>query len=831
MSAILQSVPFIRHPSYLPKASASPWANAADFPYNSRDLTLGESTGICTFRRVFTVKKGLKKASVTATALGLYDIFCNGVRVGEDELKPGWTDYTVRALEDTFDLTPYLSEGENALAIEVSNGWWSSRISFGRYGYKPTALCCRITLDYGERCDRIDTDPSWQVTTDGPIRTADIWDGCYYDARRPQVIRGEGDGWESAVLAEDFCAVDTRIGPPVRVQTALSRSPRTSTLYAGVEDDGTERGAIRVLRRAFGDGCEKTFLRPGQILQLDLGQNCVGRPCLSFDAPKDATVILRFAEMCNDSGDPDHHGDGPKGSAYLENYRSAASQLVYRASGEEVRDFSPKHTFYGCRYLELTCDHPLTLTALTFEVLCSDITPAGDFSCSNAEINQLFSNIQWGLRSNYISIPTDCPQRDERLGWTGDTQVFCGAAMYLANVHTFLAEWLRTARDSQREDGSYQDVIPDVLMYNPGAAAGWGDAGIIVPWRLYTVYKDKTLLREHFDSMERYMACLDALGGPRPTYGDWLNYEVTDSRYVADCYYIYDATLMEKIASVLAKDSSAPRYAARAAHYRALRAALTEKFAEKYIADGDLTVRTQSSYLLALYFGTVPASLRPTLIRKLEDKIVQNNYTLSTGFLGTGILCQTLSEVGLDHLCYSLLLQTADPSWLYSVRQGATTVWERWNSYTKENGFGNVAMNSFNHYAYGVIAEWLFARMAGIAPDESHPGFEEFLLQPTPDLRTPEQIPAGQDRITHAKASYRSPCGLIESEWEWHDEIFVWRCTVPEGTTAHVALPIMKECATFTLNSITVPLNQLGKVEGGRLHFDLSAGQYTVTIN
>ncbi len=828
MNAVLHHVPFIRHPSYAPKASASPWVNAADFPYNSRALVLGAADGICTFRRIFTVEKGLKGAVITAAALGIYDIFCNGIRVGEDELKPGWTDYTVRVLEDSFDLTNYLREGENVIAVQVSNGWFSGRISFGRYGYKPTALSCRIALDYGDNGTVIDTDGSWQVTVDGPIRTADIWDGCYYDARLPDPIKGGACHWLDAVPADGVCTVSTRIGPPVRVQKELCRKPIASTVYDGVEDDGSEWGTVHAVRRTFGDGCEKMTLRPGQTLLLDLGQNCVGRPCLSFAAPKDATLVVRFAEMCNDSGDPVRHGDGPKGSAYLQNYRSAASQTVFVSAGEQVTDFAPKHTFFGCRYLELTCSAPLTLTALSFEVLVSDIRPVGDFVCSDAEVNQLFSNILWGLRSNYVSVPTDCPQRDERLGWTGDTQVFSTAAAYLYDVHAFLAEWIRTARDSQRPDGGYTDVIPDVLMSSSSGAAGWGDAGIIVPWRLYTVYGDKEVLREHFESMEKYMDLLAQLGSTRPIYGDWLNYEVTDKQYVADCYYVYDAALMEKICTVLSEDGDA--FADRAAHYSALREELKAKFADKYLADGDLTVRTQTAYLMALHFDIVPIELRADFIKKLEDKIVANSYTLSTGFLGTGMLCQTLSEVGLDHLCYSLLLQTADPSWLYSVRQGATTVWERWNSYTKESGFGNVAMNSFNHYAYGVIAEWLFANMAGIAPDEAHPGYGEFFLRPTPDLREDGQIPAGQKRITHASARYDSPVGLIESAWEWQGERFVWRCTVPERAVAHVRLPLIGDGTKLTLNGIETDASALGEIREGRLHFDLNAGRYTVTV-
>lgn len=830
----LTNVSFIRHPAHIVTPYPLTWDDPARFPFNSRSQSLDARQGICTFLRTFTLQKQLVSAALHATALGIFDLYLNGERIGCDELKPGWTDYTKRVMVYSYDITAQILSGDNLLAAEVSNGWWSSRISFGYYGYRPLAFCCKVILNYTDGTEEIiETDDHWQVTSEGPIRTADIWDGCYYDARRPlPYLQVPQETLVYAVPFTDHTALPSPLrGPTVRVQKEYCRTPCSATVYRGHEEDGTEYGRIHVHSQKNGIHCERTSLLPGDTLLLDFGQNIVGRPSMTFTAPRDTTLTVYFAEMLNDSGDAARHGDGPQGSAYLENYRSALSRIVYVSSGERAVNFSPKHVFYGYRYLEITVDRPTEIETIIGEVLSADLRQTSSFNCSDAEVNRLFSNILWGQRGNYLSIPTDCPQRDERLGWTGDTQIFCVAGAYNADIQQFMRKWLQDARDSQKEEGGYPDVIPTcVFPDSPGASAGWGDAGIIVPYHMYVMYHDTELLREHFASMEKYMEALASYGGPRPVYGDWLNYDHTDNQYIADCYYIYDAALMQKHASVLSQ-SDDDFFANRASHYAALHKKLSAAFAEKYIVDNDLTLHTQTAYLLALHFDIVPQKLRPVLTEKLRNKIIEQNYTLSTGFIGTGILCQTLSEVGLDDLCYSLLLQTADPSWLYSVRQGATTVWERWNSYTASNGFGNVSMNSFNHYAYGAVAEWLFARMVGIMPDEAHPGFSHFFLCPTPDLRPDASIPAGQKRITYARAHYDSCAGRIESAWEWQSHTFVYRCTIPKGSEACVILPPLGTVQSLTVNQRHMTLQELGaKTDRQRVSFPLGAGSYEIRI-
>ena len=379
-----------------------------------------------------------------------------------------------------------------------------------------------------------------------------------------------------------------------------------------------------------------------------------------------------------------------------------------------------------------------------------------------------------------MSVPTDCPQRDERLGWTGDTQVFCGAAAYNANVNGFFRKWARDVRDSQREDGSVGDVIPSVLNGNASMNnASWADATLIVPYKIYLFFGDRSLLEDHYDSMIKYMEKLATypLGGRPNAYADWLSYEPTSKEYISFTTYANDADLMSKIAAELS-EKEGDRYDLDAKKYAQIFEEVKAKFNERFVKDGDLTERTQCTYLIALRFGLVDGEVRENCIKALVSKIKANGYKLSTGFVGTGMLNQTLSEVGEDALAYSLLLQGGNPSWIYSLRQGATTVWERWNSYTLETGFGDVGMNSYNHYAYGAVGEWFYETICGILPGEQG-GFRQFRLAPEPG-----------GSFTRACAEYDSLYGKIVSGWELQkDGSLLWNITVPFGTEATLVMP------------------------------------------
>ncbi len=819
---------FIIYPGYTAEEHSHPW-QGNDRVYNNRSLELLPGMGLQTFLKRFTPREGVKSAILRITSLGIFEAMLNGRRIGTegiyDELMPLWTDYRYRVFEVEYDLMPYLKKrGENTFAARVSNGWWAGRISFGFYGFKAPSLCAEIEMAYKDgSVELIATDEAWEAAVAGPVLAADIWDGEYFDARiADPAAAPESVEWKPAEIFKDYtCEVVPFEGERVRVNEYMK--PMSAVVWRNTKKNGSDFGEIIATKKVAGEGCETLRLRAGQHLMLDFGQNMVGRPSLAVKAANGTRIDCLFAEMLNDSGDRSRGNDGPKGSIYIENYRSALSRLTYIAaasgSRKQLNIFKPLHTFYGFRYIEITADRDIEVECVTGEVVGSCLDGLGSFECSNAEVNKLYSNIEWGMKGNYLSAPTDCPQRDERLGWTGDTQIFCGAASYIADTYSFLRRWLGDARDSQRGyGGAYCDVIPRVFG-NPGGNAAWGDAGLIVTYKLWLMYGKEEVVAENYDAMEDYMRYLEQFGleGPNTAYGDWLNYDVTDKRYVAVCYYAYDASLMEKFSHILGKSD-------RAEYYHELFCRIVAHYKEKYVSDGEIQIKTQTGYLLPLAFDMLDGELREKSVELLKQKIIDNNYTLSTGFVGTGILNQTLSKLGLDDLAYSLLLQTADPSWLYSVRQGATTVWERWNSYTKETGFGNVGMNSFNHYAYGVVAEWMYSSMAGILPDEAQPGFDEhFVLSPRPDTRAESEMPKGQSRITMASASYRG----ISSRWEYENGRFVWSFIVPQGSTARVEFPLLYGQKTVELNGIEFTAKELGgHIEGGKLVFELKNGSY-----
>lgn len=829
----MKAASFVTHAGWNVPEYSHPWKN---MKFNSYAVDLPRGNGILTIKRSFSPDPSRRIVSirVRATALGIFDMFINGIRVGNmtehghmaDEYKPGWTDYRRRVFEYEYDITELCGE-ENLLVAEISPGWWSGRISFGYYGFRPCAFCGEVEIEYDDGDVELIAsadDGEWQSTIAGPVMTADIWNGEYYDATVPEPsIHPDAFEWSPAAAFDGFEGeILPTVGPTIRSKPELMRTPISAVVHSGTVDDGSPLGEIRVVSKRVGEDCEHTVLHAGEALILDMGQNMVGRPVLFLKADRGTEVRGYFAEMLNDSGDPARGNDGPRGSMYIKNYRSALSRVTYIASGDGLEMYFPTHAFFGFRYFELRADRDIEVVSVLGEVIGSDIEEDADFECSDPEVERLYSNILWGMRGNYLSVPTDCPQRDERLGWTGDTQIFCGAAAYLGDIRGFMHKWLGDARDSQQGyNGAYADVIPRVFDA-PGGNAAWGDAGLVVPYRLWLMYNDREVIAEHYESMQYYMHFLEQYGieGPNTAYGDWLNYDVTDKRYIAVCWYAYDALLMERFSRILQKDDEAE-------YYRLLRERIVKHWRERYIVDDELTVKTQTGYILALAFELVDGEQRARFIERLREAITANDHTLSTGFVGTGLLNQTLAAVGLDDLCYSLLLQTADPGWLYSVRQGATTVWERWNSYTIKKGFGDVGMNSFNHYAYGAVAEWIFSGMCGIRPDENEPGFEHFILRPTPDMRRDEDIPAGQHRITHAAARYRD----IRSGWSLINGSTVYEFVIPSGRSARVELPMPKDVERFTINGLSCTPEELGgRREHGRAVLELGNGSYTVTV-
>lgn len=823
---------FITCENYSEQAFPNPWGSGV---FNNRNLKLTPRDGILTVKHNFSLKqKPVKKAIVRSTALGVYEMYLNGERIGQnlngekiyDELKPGWTDYTHRVYEIEYDITD-MCKNNNLFIAEVAAGWWSGRVSFGFYGFKKCAFCGEFEITYSDgETEIIATDDTWEAAICGPVMMADFYDGEYYDATIPHSSVYSKHNFTKAIIFDQFNGeIKPYIGPFIRIKPELNRSPISATIYCGTTDNGSDYGAINVVAKKIGDNCEKCILEKKHSLILDMGQNMVGRPRFKIKAPKGTEIEVFFAEMLNDSGEKIRGNDGPQGSIYIENYRSALSRLVYIASGRETEEFSPIHTFYGFRYLEFNTNADIEILSVTGEVISSDNIETGTFECSNHQVNKLYSNVVWGMRCNYLSVPTDCPQRDERIGWTGDTQIFCGAASYIANINSFMQKWLTDTRDSQiGYNGAYADVIPRVLTPNNSTdfqgGAAWADAALIVPYKIWLMFNDANTVAEHYDSMEKYMQFLKQFGfeGPNNTWGDWLNYDITDKRYISVCYYAYDASLMEKFSNILGKKE-------RALYYKSLKENIISYWKEKYLKNGELIFSTQTACLLPLAFDMVDGKEKNDIVQKLRLAIEKNDYTLSTGFVGTGILCQTLAKVGLYDLCYDLLLQTNDPSWLYSVNQGATTVWERWNSYTIDGGFGDVNMNSFNHYAYGAVAEWFYSGICGITPCEKHPGFSHFLLCPTPDMR--DFLPKGQEKITYAKASYNSKSGKIESEWRKCDTGFEYVFSIPDNTTAEIRL--LSENDGFFINDVYYTKDELNaQTKDNRVTFTLNPGRFVI---
>lgn len=835
--------PFITCPSYRGQPYVRPWGGER---HSYADEPTG-GVGLPAFRLRFRLDGQPQRAVLEAASLGLFDLYCNGERVGlptaegtvYDELKGGAPDYRVRAESDFYDLMPYLA-AENTLVFIVSPGYYSGRISFGVFGLRTPAIAAELTLSYPDgREEIIRTGEEWETAVTGPILFADIYDGETIDHRLPPpYAESTAYTWGAAERYDYPGEVTPRRSRPVRLLPGLTRRPASAVLWRKIEEDGTDFGHTVPRWKRVGADAEQTVLYPGEHLLLDFGQNIVGRPRILMDAAPGTKMILRFAEMLNDSGRRDRGNDGPAGTLYLANCRTAKALVSFIAAGGSGEVLEPLHTFYGFRYVEIEVTERTEILSARGCVLTADLTETGHVRTDNAELNRLIANVEWGRRGNYLHIPTDCPQRDERLGWSGDTQIFAGAAAYLADIRAFMQQWLRDARDSQESlDGAYGDVIPNVLGPENGGNAGWGDAGIIIPDVLYRMYGDTETMREHYASMERYMDFLARFGGDdggRTFYGDWLAYEPTAKPYIALAYYANNARLMAKYSRILMAEAG-DFYAQRAAHYEALHHHLRGVFADRYVREGHLTETSQTAYLLALHFDLPDEPARGEAIRALAEKIRGNGNTLSTGFLGTGILAQTLSEVGLTDLAYSLLLQTRDPSWLYSVRQGATTIWERWNSYTRERGFGDVNMNSFNHYAYGAVAEWLFTTAAGIRPDPEAPGFTHLIFAPEPDLRRPEDIPEGQQRLRRVSAMFDSPSGRIESSWKYVGDTFVYRCRIPAGVTATIRFPFVSNYApdptrtTVTISDVAFTAGQLcGKCEGASMIFELGRGEYEI---
>ena len=744
------------------------------------------------FRKVFSVKKAkLVKAKLYSTALGNYENFMNGERVGlkdkngyvyYQELKPGFTEANKKIFYNSYDITDYLRNGQNVISAIVTNGWWSGRV--GKYG-KENAYKAKVVLFYNDGSKEvIATGLDWKCSCDIAYRFADIFDGETYDARisnKWKYIGFNDSKWDKVKKNTEFTGkLESWIGSYITAQKDAELSVEEAWIYDGVTDASEEAfGKINVVE----DNLKGNFtLLPGQKAVVDFGNNHSGREQICVSGKKGTVITIEHGETLNDcNGLKSRGNDGPERSIYNLNYRSAKATTNYILSGSECECYSPTFTFYGYRYLEISVSAPVEFKDIKGIVISSVEEIIGKMTTSNEKLNKLLSNIKWGQYSNYLSIPTDCPQRDERQGWTADTQVFAEAGCYIGNSETFLHKFSIDLAETQNEEGAYSGTAPRGEYDGAGwGCTGWADAGIIVPYYLYTMYGDKEIIEKNWDSMEKYVVgFLGKLGkrGPVNRWGDWLAYESNDAEIqdiLAVAYYAWDALLMKIMAAAIGKND-------RIDLYQKIYDTEKQYFIEKYVDEkGKVKRGEQSICLYALYLDLLPDEKSvKAVIKQLTSNIARNGNRLQTGFLGTKIILNTLTKIGRNDLAYSILLQEANPSWLYSVNQGATTIWERWNSYTLDKGFGDVGMNSFNHYAYGAVAAWMFRVMAGINVDVDVPAFKHSIIAPYPD-----------ERIKKVDASYESAYGKIEVSSTFRGGKWTYKVKIPANTSAIVILPL-----------------------------------------
>jgi len=742
------------------------------------DLTIGRPKQYLPapyLRKEFTVATGVKRAIVYATAQGVYELSLNGQRVSNDVFMPGWTDYKQRIYYTAYDVTDLLKEGPNAIGAILGDGWFRGNISCigqNKYGNK-LRLKAQLHIDYQNgQSEILATDPSWKASY-GPILESDMQAGEVYDARL------EMPGWSQA-------GFDQSSWSPI--VTGASLKPLLQA-YPGVPVRAVkELPAVKV--------SEPT---PGTYV-FDLGQNFSGWARLKVNGQAGDEVTMIFAEMLKDDG-----------TAYTINLRSARAVDTYvlKGGGEEV--WEPRFTFHGFRYVQVTgLKEKPTADTITGIVLYSDSPESSSFECSNPMVNKIQENIVWGQRSNYLEVPTDCPQRDERLGWTGDTQVFIRTGCYNQDVSEFFTKWMVDLMDTQNRQGLFGNQAP--VFHGHGAAA-WACAGIICPWTIYKVYGDTRMIETHYDAMVRYMdACgKDGLGGRKAhTWGDWLAPGGRPpTEFISAAYHAYTTSLMAEMAVALGKIDDATKYNKQ---FQDIRAHFQKTFVK---ADGKIGRELQTAYCMALSFDLLTAAQRKQAEAHLIERIKADNYHLTSGFLGIPILLPTLTDMGRSDIAYRMIQNTTYPSWGYSIEQGATTIWERWNSYSKDRGFGDVKMNSFNHYSLGACGEWMFRSMLGIETDGA--GFKKITMKP--------ELGEG---ITWAKGHYDSIQGRIGSDWKIENKTFHWNITVPANTTATVYVPT-KDAAAVTESG--KPANKADglkflRMEKDRAVYQVSAGSY-----
>ena len=724
--------------------------------WNAEWIRGGWATRTCPIlRRDFCLEQEVVTATLHVTALGVCEPWMNGKQIGEVKLLPGYTDYHKRVYYHSFHVTDSLSLGDNTISALLGQGWFAGYWGFnhhkGYYGHDAWFACVlEIELADGTQ-ERLVTDDSW-VWNNSPLLKADLLQGETYDARE------EISGWNKPGL-------DLTEWQSVLLINRMETPPEIVEPHPGVP--------VREINLLPANSVNEI---DGNYV-FDLGQNMVGVVRIKVNLPRGTEIVIKHGEMLNADG-----------TVYRDNLRSAECIDRYIAKGSGEETWEPRFTFHGFQFVEISGlpEKPSTDT-VTGVVWMSDLKETASFECSDPRVNRLFENIRWSFRGNYLEVPTDCPQRDERLGWTGDAQMFVKSATYLGDIRKFFKKWLIDLNDSQREDGAYPEVAPYMGMFVYGVAA-WGDAGIICPYTLWKQYGDLSFVQENWAQMKRHMNYINSAGNNhnddiKHACGDWLHIDSpTPNRLIGIAYRAYDGMLMAEMARAIGKGIDAEHFEKQAKQGRVI-------FCEELFKDGRVAIRTQTACALAICMDLVEGEDLVKVSDTLVSLLQESKGYLTSGFIGTGLLCPALTKIGRSDLGLQLLLNDQYPSWLYEVNNGATTIWERWNSWTKEDGFGEVGMNSFNHYAFGAVCEWIMESLAGIQPGST--GFQTVLIEPV-----------FTEKFDFVRASYDSVSGPISVRWDKSEDGFTLKVETP--VTTEIRLPDRTEQVNAGIHEFSI---------------------------
>jgi alpha-L-rhamnosidase len=797
---------------------SSLWISVANAPVVKEKVYDGTRAADGTSWFMSTVKndKKVSRALWMTTGLGVYEIYVNGKLVGDEILKPGFTHYEKTKLSFTYDVTGCFktaSGDENVLSAQVTPGWWADKIITpgghdGMIG-KKCAFRGVLELTYTDGSKELygTNIEDWKAGIAGPVTHAAIFDGDEYDARIPLGYETPEKLSTPEVNNEFKGEIFPSDGAEVYFRQDLSLAPVNAYIWESVEGKNENDFGKIVIKRKYNAG-EPMEINPGENLVIDFGQNTAAVPSFIFSAAEGTVLNCVTSELLNDgNGAKDRGMDGPEGSVHRLNLRipDTGMKLKYIfADSEGDVNYTPRCTFFGYRFISINVSDKVVIKDIK-SLPVTSISKEMEIGCiktGNELVNKLISNTLWGQRSNYLSIPTDCPQRNERLGWTADTQVFAETGSFFANTSSFFHKWMRDLIDSQGETGGFPGVAPLSQYGNDMTRLGWSDAGVIVPWTIWKQFGDKEIVELSWDAMEKYMSHMNetrydhnTLIGENGNYqwADWLSYEPLEScggsafdlngplpeaieywNYLSASYWLLDASMMRDMAIGTGRDASI---------YESMILNAKNYIRDKFFTLGgkfktDILNTMQTPALFALKNGIFEGKIKDDIIFRLRENFEKHGNCLQTGFLGTSILMPTLTENGMSDIAWNLLFQRKNPSWLYSIDNGATTIWERWNSYMLDQGMGPRGMNSFNHYAYGVVCEWIWETAAGISSDPVNPGFKHIIMKPIPDKR-----------LGSIEAVYNSVSGTIKSSWRYEGDKWIWEFSIPDGCTASVTIP------------------------------------------